>query len=205
VRLRSVEETYGDRVRVHWRAFPLIPDRRPGRRTTEKTADGWSRAAADEPRARFVPPAPGVELPASSLPALTAIKCAERQGRDLFERLHERFFLAVFRDHLDVGRQEILWGLAGECGLDMTRFAQDYAAGEAYRAALRDYAEGTAWFGVSAVPTVIFDEKISLVGAVPEERYRIILDWILSGEPGGLLPLEAADTSQATAATERAP
>ena len=36
----------------------------------------------------------------------------------------------------------------------------DYAAGNAYRAALTNYAEGTAWFGVSAVPAVIFDEKI---------------------------------------------
>jgi hypothetical protein len=27
------------------------------------------------------------------------------------------------------------------------------------------------------------------VGAVPEERYRVLLDWILAGEPGGLIPL----------------
>jgi len=24
VRLREIEQVYGDRVRVHWRAFPLI-------------------------------------------------------------------------------------------------------------------------------------------------------------------------------------
>ena len=54
----------------------------------------------------------------------------------------------------------------------MARFEQDYAAGDAYQAALTDYAEGTAWFGVSAVPAVIFNEKVSLVGAVPIERYR---------------------------------
>jgi len=51
----------------------------------------------------------------------------------------------------------------------MTRFEQDCTAGEAYQAALHDYAEGVAWFGASAVPTVIFNEKVSLVGAVPEE------------------------------------
>jgi hypothetical protein len=41
---------------------------------------------------------------------------------------------------------------------------------------------------------VIFNEKVSLVGAVPVERYRAILDWILAGEPGGLLliPADAA-------------
>jgi predicted DsbA family dithiol-disulfide isomerase len=201
VRLRSVEETYGDRVRIHWRTFPLIPDQRPGRRATEKTAEGWERAAAEEPRALFVPPAAGVELPASSLPALTAIKCAERQGHDAFQRLHDRLFLAYFRDHLDIGRQEILWRLARETALDMARFEKDQAAGEAYEAALHDYAEGTAWFGVSALPTVIFNEKVSLVGAVPEERYRSLIDWILAGEPGGLVPLETADCSRAGATT----
>jgi len=199
VRLRSVEEAYGHRVRVHWRAFPLIPDQRPGRRTTEKTGEGWSRAAIEEPRAVFVPPDAGIDLPASSLPALTAIKCAERQGRDAFHRLHDRLFLAYFRDHLDIGRPEILRRLAREAALDVTRFEKDRTAGEAYEAVLHDYAEGTAWFGVSAVPTVIFDEKVSLVGAVPEERYRSLLDWILAGEPGGLLPLEPADIARAGA------
>jgi predicted DsbA family dithiol-disulfide isomerase len=199
VRLASVEARYGDRVSVHWRAFPLIPDRRPGRRATEKTGEGWSRAAWEEPAARFVPPAVGADLPASSLPALTAVKCAERQGPDAFRKVHDRLFLAYFRDHLDIGRPDILWDLARESGLDMVRFQRDHAGGEAYEATLRDYAEGAAWFGVSAVPTVIFNEKVSLVGAVPEERYRAVLDWIRAGEPGGLVPLEAAPAQGAGA------
>ena len=196
MRLHEVEEAYGDRVRVHWRTFPLIPDQRPGRRATAQTQEGRLRVAAEEPRALFVPPALGTELPASSMPALTAAKCAERQGHEAFLRLHERLFLAHFRDNLDIARQEVLWRLAGESGLDVARLEQDYGAGKAYQAALHDYAEGTAWFGVSAVPTVIFNEKVSLVGAVPEERYRSLLDWILAGEPGGLLPLVTAGTSE---------
>ena len=47
-----------------------------------------------------------------------------------------------------------------------------------------------AWFGISALPTTVFSEKVSLVGAVPEEHYRLLLDWILAGEPGGLIPLD---------------
>ena len=72
MRLKDVEQAYGDRVSVHWRTFPLIPDQRAGRRATEKTGEGWQRAGADEPRALFVPPAVGDELPASSVPALTS-------------------------------------------------------------------------------------------------------------------------------------
>jgi hypothetical protein len=29
------------------------------------------------------------------------------------------------------------------------------------------------------------------VGAVPEERYRLLLDWLLAGEPGGLIALNS--------------
>jgi predicted DsbA family dithiol-disulfide isomerase len=188
VRLREIRQAYGDRVRVHWRTFPLIPGEQPDRRATQKTRDGWQRVGAEEPRARFVPPEIDTPLPASSIPALTAAKCAERQGEAAFEGFHERLFTAHFGDGLDIGRHDVLRRLAREAGLDVARFEADYAA-EAYEAVLHDCAEGAAWFGVSSLPTVIFNEKLSLVGAVPADRYRALIDWILAGEPGGVIPL----------------
>ena len=190
MRLREIEQAYGERVRVHWRAFPLIPGEQPDRRVSEKTRSGWQRVAAEEPRACFTPPPLDARLPASSIPALTAARCAERQGPDAFARLHERLFTALFRDGLDIGRADTVRGLAREAGLDVARFEADYA-GEAYESVLSDCAEGAAWFGVSALPTVILNEKLSLVGAVPAERYRLLIDWILAGEPGGVIPLAA--------------
>jgi predicted DsbA family dithiol-disulfide isomerase len=121
--------------------------------------------------------------------ALTAVKCAELQGAAAFERLHGRLFPAHFRDQEDIGRPDVLWRLADESGLDMARYRDDWNRGDAYRAMLHDYAEGAAWFGVSALPTVVFDEKLSLVGAVPEDRYRAVIDWILAGSPGGVIPI----------------
>jgi predicted DsbA family dithiol-disulfide isomerase len=194
VRLDELEEAYGDRLRVHWRAFPLIPDHRPGRTATEATREGRRRAGAEEPRAAFVPPVLDTALPASSLPALTAAKCAERQGHALFRDFHRRLFVAHFRDNLDVGRADVLWSLARDASLDIARFERDYA-GEAWDAALADYAEGAAWFGVSALPTAVFNEKVSLVGAVSVERYRALADWFLAGEPGGVIPLAPADAA----------
>ena len=196
MRLGDIRQAYGDRVRVHWRAFPLIPGEQPDRRVTEKTRDGRQRVGAEEPRAGFVPPPIDAPLPSSSIPALTASKCAERQGDVAFERFHQRLFTAHFRDNLDIGRPGVLWGLARETGLDLARFGADYA-GEAYEAVLRDCAEGAAWFGVSGLPTVILNEKLSLVGAVPVERYRLLIDWVLAGEPGGVMPLAAAAASTA--------
>jgi len=190
VRLREIEQAYGDRVRVHWRAFPLIPGEQPDRRVTEKTRSGWQRVGAEEPRACFAPPALDAPLPASSIPALTAAKCAERQGEAAFRHFHDRLFTALFRDGLDIARPDVLRGLAREAALDVARFEADYA-GEAYESVLTDCAEGAAWFGVSALPTVILNEKLSLVGAVPTERYRLLIDWILAGEPGGVSPLTA--------------
>lgn len=188
MRLREIEQAYGDRVRVHWRAFPLVPGEQPDRRVTQKTRDGWQRIGAEEPRARFVPPPLDAPLPSSSIPALTAAKCAERQGA--FPAFHERLFTALFRDGLDIGRPAVLRDLARECGLDVARFEADYG-GEAYETVLRDCAEGAAWFGVSGLPTVVLNEKLSVVGAVPAERYRLLIDWMLAGEPGGVIPLAA--------------
>ena len=190
MRLSEIEEAYGARVRIHWRTFPLIPQEQPDRRATQKTRDGWQRVAAEEPRARFVAPALDAPLPSCSIPALTAAKCAERQGAEAFARFHDRLFSALFGDHLDIGRPDVLLGLARETSLDLGRFEADYA-GAAYEAVLHDCAEGAAWFGVSALPTVILNEKLSLPGAVPTERYRLLIDWILAGEPGGVIPLTA--------------
>jgi hypothetical protein len=48
---------------------------------------------------------------------------------------------------------------------------------------------------VSGLPTVVLNEKLSLVGAVPADRYRLLIDWILAGEPGGVIPLAAEATA----------
>jgi predicted DsbA family dithiol-disulfide isomerase len=196
VRLREIQQAYGDRVSIHWRTFPLIPAEQPDRRATQKTREGRLRVGAEEPRACFVTPALDAPLPSSSIPALTAAKCAERQGAAAFERFHERLFTAHFRDNLDIGHPDVLRTLARESALDLARFETDYA-GDAYEAVLHDCAEGAAWFGVSALPTVILNEKLSLVGAVPTERYRLLIDWVLAGEPGGVIPLTPAAASAA--------
>jgi predicted DsbA family dithiol-disulfide isomerase len=203
VRLHSLHATYGDRIRLHWRTFPLIPDHRPGRRCTPQTQAGRQRAAEEEPRALFVPPPLESALPASSIPALTATKCAGRQGEAAFERFHQGLFVAHFQDHLDISRRDVLWRLAHDTGLDLPRFQRDYTNGEAYQAVLHDYAEGVAWFGVSALPTVVFNDKVSLVGAVPEESYRLLLDWLLAGAPGGVIPLDS--NTPETGATGHSP
>jgi predicted DsbA family dithiol-disulfide isomerase len=113
--------------------------------------------------------------------------------------------MAQFRDNLDISRGDVLRTLAGDAGLDLDRFEADYAGGEAYQAVLHDCAEGAAWFGVSALPTVIFDEQLSLVGAQPTERYRLMIDWILAGQPGGVIPLARSGEAPGQSPVEARP
>ena len=195
MRLSDVQQAYGDRVTVHWRAFPLISDHRPGRRSSPHTRESRQRAHTDEPRAEFELPVIGTELPASSVPALIAAKAAERQGPAAFAAFHHRLFAAHFRDNLDISRADVMGEVAQAAGLDLPRFCDDCAGGESYRAVLHDYAEAVAWFGVSALPTVVFNEKISLVGAVPVDQYRLLVEWLLAGEPGGMIPLDGGDSA----------
>ena len=198
MRLHDIQQTYGAQVQIAWRAFPLLAEPRPGRRSTQHTRDSRQRAGAEEARAQFTLPELETELPASSIPALTAAKCAAQQEGTAFAAFHHGLFVAHFHDHLDISRPDVLWRLAQASGLDMTRFQHDYTSGASYQAVLHDYAEAVAWFGVSALPTVIFNEKVSLVGAVPVAQYRLLLDWILAGEPGGLIPLDfSASASEA--------
>ena len=210
MRLEEVQQEYGAEIELHWRTFPLIADHRPGRLSTEATRESRQKAAAEEPRAGFVPPDVGTPLPASSVPALTAAKSAERQGPAAFAAFHRGVFAAFFRDNLDIGRADVLRGVAETSGLDLARFDRDCADEATYQAVLHDYAEAVAWFGVSALPTVVFNERLSLVGAVPADRYRVLVDWYRAGAPGSVIPLDlgapaAASAIQAPAGAVRAP
>src|SRR5947208_7337077 len=189
VRLREIQQAYGERVRLHWRTFPLIPGEQPDRRVTQKTREGRQRVGAEEPRAFFVPPEIDTPLPSSSVPALTAAKCAELQGDAAFERFHERLFTAHFRDNLDISRPEVLRTLLRETALDPAHFEADYA-GEAYEAVLRDCAEGAAWFGVSGLPTVVLNDKLSLVIPLPSYRYLQLIDWLQASSARFRIPLK---------------
>ena len=115
-------------------------------------------------------------MPTSSLPALIAAQGAAQQGPQAFTAFHMRLFRAHFREHADISAPETLFRLAGEVGLDVDRLAQACAGETLRRAVLEDWAEAIAWFGVSALPTVIFNETLALVGVRTVEEYAQMVD-----------------------------
>ena len=50
--------------------------------------------------------------------------------------------------------------------------------------------DNALWFEGSALPMTVLNEKVSLVGDVPEDRYHLLLAWFLTSELGGPIPLD---------------
>jgi len=180
VRLQQLQTRYDDRIHLRWRAFPLIPDQRPGRVADAHTLESRQQAAAQEPDAQFALPPLGHPMPTSSLPALIAAKGAAQQGPQAFEAFHTRLFTAHFREYRDISQPAELLRLAGQVGVDVERLARDCAGDTLQRVVLEDWAEAVAWFGVSALPTVIFNEKVALVGVRTVEEYAHMVEWLSS-------------------------
>ena len=191
----AVEEEYGDRIASTGAPSRSSPTRSPGAAPPTRPRRAAAASRAEEPRAHFAPPAVGTALPASSMPALIAAKCAERQSVARSAACTTASSSPTSAT-TSISRSRTCSGAwPGRAASTWRASSRTTPAGDAYQATLSDYAEGTAWFGVPAVPAVIFNEKVSLVGAVPVDRYRAILDWFLAGEPGGLVPIPPDDAA----------
>ncbi len=116
-----------------------------------------------------------------SMPGLLACKAAELQGGPA---AHWDMFDQVQRTHAieahNIADPEVLRECAVEAGLDLSRWERDFRSPETRHAVQRDLAEAQAR-GIYAVPTLVFNDRWSLSGAVPEAMLRRIVDDILAG------------------------
>ncbi len=118
------------------------------------------------------------------MPALVAGKCAEKQGRDAFERFHEAVFDAFFDDCRDISNSDVLIELAAGAGLDLVRFSRDLDETWGEAAVLADLAEARRDFDGWGIPLAVVGGRFPLVGAVPVEMYRRAVDLCLVPGPG---------------------
>ncbi len=177
MRLRTLKARFGDQVRLERRSFPLRPSPDPSVRFkgTYREA-GWQRAAA-------AGAADGVtyrmwdrdDYPTWSLPAQEAAKCAAAQGAEAFERVHFALFEAFFAKGRNIAVRDEVLAVAQEAGLEPGRFLQDFDAGRFRAEVLREYQEAHERYGITAIPTVIFDDQVKLTGAVPLAEYEAVL------------------------------
>ena len=156
-------------VAVAWR--PLPPeDPEPG-------AAAWS-AAADEgvPLAETIQAlrrdaaALGLTLSLPEAPpdprlALQAAEFARDCGPAEFARLHRAFFRAVFVDGGDIGRRDVVLGLAETAGVDTEGLGAALDDGR-YERTLGEVEAEAARYGIDATPTILLG-RYKLVGAAP--------------------------------------
>lgn len=181
---------YNGQVQVEHRCFALAPDPGAISRIFGSLEAGkaeimthWEAAAAHPDGERInVVLMRQREFPYPySMPGLLACKAAEFQGGqeahwDMFDRVQHAHAVEA-RNIADL---EVLRACARDVGLDVARWEQDYHSPEVWAAVKRDLEEARR-HGVHAVPTLIFDDRWMVQGAVPEAVLRRFIEDILAG------------------------
>lgn len=98
---------------------------------------------------------------------------------------HTRMYDHLQHAHLvearNVADPQVLIDCAIEIYLDGRRFQADIESDVTYDAVMTDRAEAHN-LGISGTPTVVFEHKWMLSGAVPIETYRQVIDRLLAGQ-----------------------
>tara|TARA_Y100000310_G_scaffold38326_1_gene35938 strand:+ start:11410 stop:12180 length:771 start_codon:yes stop_codon:yes gene_type:complete len=105
-------------------------------------------------------------------PAAEASECADDQGK--FWEYHDE----LFNNQQSLGR-DLYIKLAGDLGLDVDKFTQCIDNGDFKQEVQNDFSYGSQ-VGVSGTPT-FFINGVKLVGAVPYQNFKQIIDAELSG------------------------
>ena len=200
-RLRNLKQQVGDRIRIEGRVFPAAPKPEDyiqhfgsAARAKAEILKEWKAVAREPGGERINAPLMASQpfpYPAS-LPPLAAVKAAERQGGML---AHDTYFDHAQEAHLiqcrNVADRHVLLDLAHDLVLDLGHFEAHLDSGECDRAVLAA-AETARARGIQRTPTVVFDDRWALPGAVPVETYLAVLQDLLAGRD----PRETAPTAK---------
>ncbi|HVM96426.1 MAG TPA: DsbA family protein [Candidatus Acidoferrales bacterium] len=173
VRLRRVEEEFGDQLVVDWRSFLLRPKPDP-RRTLEKFREytrSWLRPAAETDSGTFHVWESAAGPPSHSIPPHLVAKAAAAVNCRAFRDIHERLMRAYFTDNRDITDWETLRAIWNEADLPAAAF--EHSSDPALlRVVLAEHEEAIE-LGITGVPTVCMKGRDGFViGAQPVELYR---------------------------------
>jgi predicted DsbA family dithiol-disulfide isomerase len=108
-----------------------------------------------------------------SLKALQAAKCAQLQGKLLFDPFHLLLYEAFHKKKRDTTRDDVLQEIAQEAHLDMQRFMEDLRSDVSRQWVGEDHREALEKYQVFGVPTLVFEEKWPFflkLGSLPDSR-----------------------------------
>lgn len=119
---------------------------------------------------------------ASTFKAHEATEFAKERGR--LPQFHRAVFAAYWEKGENIGDEEVVCRLAGECGLDGEELRTVLAEGR-YRQRVEEQMAWARAAGLGGVPTFIFNEKFALVGAQDYEVFADVARRIQRGELKG--------------------
>ena len=187
MRLDDVQEHFGDRIVIEWKSF-MLRSTEVGRKTREEFiayTRNWTRMPEADARLEVTAPwASEHEHPSHSLPALAASKLTATYGPDVEEAFHRAMFKAYFADNRTISDSGVIASLAGDCGLDPVEFAAEYRAREQALGAevIRDHDDAVR-LGISAIPTIVVDDRVSIPGAQDTATYiRVFEQLVIEGQ-----------------------
>lgn len=123
-----------------------------------------------------------------SMPVMRAVKAAEQQGGMAG---HEAYTTRAQEVHLvecrNIADKAVLIHIARDVGLDVPRFVRDLEDPQLEAKVYQEHEEALR-LGIRSTPTVVFNGRWILPGAVPPQHYRTVLEMLSDGkEPQGLL------------------
>ncbi len=183
--IQRLQQVYGDRLEVVWRAFELRPDPKP---TLDPDGEylhtTWNRSvypmAAERGMTLKLPP-----VQPRSRKAFEAVAYAREQGR--FDLMHEALFRAFFVDGRDIGDPAVLVDIGVECGVDRLGLSEALGSARHTQEVLDDQKLAHS-LGVAGVPIMVFrpagadwNRALAVRGAVPYETMEAALRQVLEG------------------------
>lgn len=182
-RLRRISLDF-PQIEINHHAFALAKDLNSISQMFGDAASGkeeilrhWSAAAAHPDGERInVSLMRSREFPCPySMPGLLACKAAQFQG-GMFDRVQRAHAV----DANNIVDSKILMECTVDIGLDPFRWEVDFKS-PAVRQAVESDLEEARQIGVKPVPTLIFNQRWILPGAVPETALRHVIENLLAG------------------------
>ncbi len=173
VRMRRLEEEFGDALRVEWRSFLLRPEPRPGRdlETFRSYTRSWQRPAEQVDAGEFRSWQGDAGPPTHSVPPHRVAKAAARHGEAAFRRMHERLLRAYFSESRDVTDPDTLRELWIDAELPEQAFDR-WTDPQLLQEVHEQHREALE-VGVTGVPALrMLGIDAVVVGAQPLETYR---------------------------------
>lgn len=183
--LQQLQQAFGARVEIRWRAFELRPEPNPTLDPAgEYLRTTWARSvypmAAERGMRLKLPP-----VQPRSRSALEAAAWASTQGG--FDGMHEAIFRAFFEEGRDIGQAPVLLSLAESAGLDPESLGQALEKKEFRNQVLADQ-EIALNLGITGVPIMLlrkndapWEKAVPLQGAVPHARIEAAVRQLLDG------------------------